>query len=743
MAGFGTPVTDPDLLKQLNTPDPSAPVGSPVDDPATLAELNAKPGMSLSDLAKSAGAGLVRGAATSFGAPYDIGKLMRAGAGYVGDYVDDKVPFLRRLDDSVGLTKGAATNQSLQALVDPNSGYGASRIDDLLNKMGIADYKPQSAAGDSVYNVAHFAGGALPYGLVGPAKEGLVSTLTGVGRNLAKEALIGTGAGVGSETARRAADAVDLDKPWARVALEGAGALAGGMAGAATANKSVLFQKSDLAKDFDAAGVKPRFPSDIGSDSAAAKVALEKMLPTIPGAKGTSVNSAKETQKELGDYARDVTGSNSTPSLQLQGEQLQSDAQKTVAGLRQEVNDAYSNLDALVPPDTAVSTTNSSKALQDLTNRAKDPDVQELFKNPTYQKYSTILSKPQLEWSDVQMLRQEIGQSIPAASGPEQGLLKGLYSAISDDMRGTAGQTPEGLEAFEKANQTYRTNSAKTEEITKNLIDQTPETRPGWLWQQSSKGASRLDDMLADGELGANRAQTGQWLLSNAGQTNDGFNLDRLMDQWKKLSPEYRQAVTGDPDVSEGMDRLSRLYNATDTSRELAKKPAPGGVSDYVLGGLLAGGGSALQGGLLDPINLTKSVAGVASVPLAAWGASKAAQSPGLVSRFMQPNAGNMIPLSQGAATAGAAGVENVFPDVYTRAPQPDVQQPPVKGDVHSWLGTTDRASATAYIDSKLGPQIAQQLPQDDNGFKAALFNMAANPEYRAALQAGQPVDEG
>jgi hypothetical protein len=47
---------------------------------------------------------------------------MRAGAGYVGDYVDDKVPFLRRLDDSVGLTKGAATNQSLQALVDPRLG---------------------------------------------------------------------------------------------------------------------------------------------------------------------------------------------------------------------------------------------------------------------------------------------------------------------------------------------------------------------------------------------------------------------------------------------------------------------------------------------------------------------------------------------------------------------------------------------------------------------------------------------
>ena len=81
-----------------------------------------------------------------------------------------------------------------------------------------------------------------------------------------------------------------------------------------------------------------------------------------------------------------------------------------------------------------------------------------------------------------------------------------------------------------------------------------------------------------------------------------------------------------------------------------------------------------------------------------------------------------------------------LFPDTYQR-PQPTQHtELPTGAKVQEWLGSTDRGSATNYVAQKLGPDVAQQLAAtDDNGFKAALFNIASDPTYRTQLSSASP----
>jgi hypothetical protein len=222
----------PDDIAALN----AAPTMKPGLSDDELAALNAAPpvrqGSSLGDLAKSAGAGLVRGGASALGFPEDLAHALAAGAGYV----DEKVPFLHNLDAAVGFNPTGQKDREIAALQDKN-GWGSAYFDDLLTRSGIATYKPQSSAGEHTYDVAHFVGGALPMGLGGVGKELVKTGLGGATKALAGDAIVGLGGGLGTEAARTGADALGVENPVGRLAIEGAGALAGGLGGAAGANR--------------------------------------------------------------------------------------------------------------------------------------------------------------------------------------------------------------------------------------------------------------------------------------------------------------------------------------------------------------------------------------------------------------------------------------------------------------------------------------------------------------------------
>jgi hypothetical protein len=109
---------------------------------------------------------------------------------------------------------------------------------------------------------------------------------------------------------------------------------------------------------------------------------------------------------------------------------------------------------------------------------------------------------------------------------------------------------------------------------------------------------------------------------------------------------------------------------------------------------------------------------------------------PGLWQNYLNTELGNR--------GAQANPLDTMFPDVY-HAPAP-VAQPPANAqhsELMQWLGTTDRPTAVAYIGSRLGPQVQQQMANAGDNWKAALFNLASDPKSRAALMPPDETAEG
>jgi hypothetical protein len=92
---------------------------------------------------------------------------------------------------------------------------------------------------------------------------------------------------------------------------------------------------------------------------------------------------------------------------------------------------------------------------------------------------------------------------------------------------------------------------------------------------------------------------------------------------------------------------------------------------------------------------------------------------------------------------ANAAGTGlgiSMFPDIYQ--PKYENEQQVVPKDVVSFLSNGDPKAITAYVQAKLGQQVAAQLPAGDSpGFRGAIFNLMAQPQYRKQL-IGSPAGQ-
>lgn len=89
------------------------------------------------------------------------------------------------------------------------------------------------------------------------------------------------------------------------------------------------------------------------------------------------------------------------------------------------------------------------------------------------------------------------------------------------------------------------------------------------------------------------------------------------------------------------------------------------------------------------------------------------------------------------ASTAAPSTNTPMFPDTYKPPIGQQHTELPTGANVQNWLASTDRGSATNLVAQRLGPDVAKQLAStDDLGFKAALFGLASDPNYRKQLAA-------
>lgn len=729
---MSTPVTDPAILEQLNGPK-----SGPVTDPHILAKLNAddrSTGATVGGYAKAAASGLGEGVAHTASLPMDLYNLV--GTGLLGRgpaWLTEKAGFPETAE---GIRKHGYKD------IYWGSGQG---LTDTQTKMGL-NYQPvtpgEQATKDSIS---------------GATTGGLTALLTGgagnlaQGANIGKQVIAGTGGVVGGKLAGAANEATGewIPQPLAEII----GSIFGGFGAGGVANRSSkygLYEPTARAQDFKEANVTPHFPSDVAEKPGMLGRLLSDWLPNRTGAQGVTTNNAKETQKQLSKYAEGLFPDR--PSLQTQGTDLQTRAVTHVQKLKDEIDGAYTQVRSSIQPDLPVPTTNTAAAINDLFTRAGgDPVIEKIIANPTFTRLAGLKDVKQLTYTQVDLLRQEIGASMDSASltGGERGLLKKVYGAISDDTTSALSSNPEALKRLNLAKQTWETNTNQIDDLTKHIVDKvSPETIPDWLSNQTAKGSSRLDAFSA--------LRPDEHLLGNAAQKNGEFDLASLMRFWKSRSPEGQAALTANPDLSDGMLRVARLFDDTEKSRALAGRPAKDiGMGALTTGGLAGGSVLALgHPGLATAASIAPSAA--------AWGASKLTGA--LSGRMATPITGDMIPavgvsqalrhpidavrqgvmhpiqsakgLAADPTLQGIAGSSLLFPDVYSPKYEQGQQHAelPTGADVQQYLATADRPTAKAYIAQRLGPEIANQIPDDDNGYRAALWSLSADPNHRKAL---------
>lgn len=736
------PITDPQLLDQLNSPDtPAIGQGNAVSDPALLAQLNgtadqppASPwtmpvetaafeGIPDADALRSAGTGIARGVAEIPGVPNDLAGLLELGAG-------------KAIGSEPVQEYGRASLRGEHGLPS------ASSIDQYLTDHGILDYAPQTNAGKALYNIGNFAGNSVAFGAPGAIRKGIAEGAGAGLRTIARDAVVGTGAGTANEGARAATDEAGITG-FPKAGLEMLAAALGAKGSGGALNRSLLYERPQLSEDFKTANTNPGNMGDVNP----AYGGFAKWLSNRFGAQGTMKQAGNDTADSLGQYTENALNPGGhNPTTQQFGNSIETESGKAAAQLSDQVDAAYTELRTVIPPTTPVDITPIKNAVSGLANQANDPAVQGLLKSPVLARYQTALAdKTSLSWNDTDLLRRDVGALTQTADGS---IYKPVYRAINDAMRTAASNVQGGADAFRATLETATNKRNQIDAILGKTEDaMRPETLPDWLSQNAKQGASRFEALLDN--MPADKGQAfGRWLLYSKGMVNGEFSPSKFMDYWKSLSPEAQQAFTTDPAVREAVQRSERLWDATAGSRAIGENSNhASGIGQHAGAGLTGLLGGLLGSGHLDPSHLVYGAAAAGGASLAARGAAGAATNPNMM-RLATPLQGNMMTARQQMLGPGLSSVNNdandALPSYYTPPPQ-EVEggEPPSGRNVTEWLNDpNNRPQALAYARQKLPAAAFSQLQQAANDplhWKAALFSLMADPKTRQAISGGKP----
>lgn len=787
-------VTDPAILQQLNSSSVpfdqnpqtnSAPSSTPpssaatVTDPAILAQLNASttPFDAPTDqstglgLAKSAGMGLVDGVNTLLSGPntsYNAIGNLHAGA----------VPAW--IADQIGMP-GVADFIKKYGFHGSDLG-SADQIKGAEKQYLGLDYQPRGTTENLVNS-----------GVSGATSGAIMGAMTG-GGSLIPNVLEGAVTGLGGSLGQAGAEALN-DKfkmmtgghglPTPVVDL--VGILLGAKAGGKVGNLSPgIFEPSPTAKVMADSGVTPRFASDVNPDAGTG------WIPNRLGAQNISSKSAQMTQDEIAKYGDTALGGGQPMSTTDLGQTIQTSAQNSIDSLKTDINTAYDNVRANIPGTTPVPTTQTSTAMGDFVNRATDPDVQSFLNSPAMADIKPLMSKPSMTWDEMNSVRQKVGAMQETAEGQDNGFLKQIYAAMTNDMQASISGNPAALSAFQNANQVYQDNMDKINKVLKPVVGTPnspvyPEKVPNTLMQGARQGASRLDSLLNTPGFSATAGDVGKGLLNNAARNTTGevgdFDLDRFMKLWNGSSPEAQKALTQSPEVAQIMSNLKTMTTATAASKGLIG--SSGGLSEPMLVGAASVGSGLAEGAIAGHAGALLPAAAAAAYPTSWAGAAMATQRAGLGPRLGTAPTGAMtdFPQQMGIASpqAGAAMAPSMPPAPPQAAPQWSPQWPsmpslpPYLGGnggtpgaspnvpwsgrtygpngntnpdgtpmipqvapehVRDFLSNGSPDQVAAYVGSKLGPQIGSQVSQASSpeGHAAAMFQIMSSPVYRRQL---------
>jgi hypothetical protein len=566
---------------------------------------------------------------------------------------------------------------------------GTARIDEWLDRAGVLQ-KPTGGS-DTAYTIGGVLGNTIGGGMTGPIRAGVGAGIKALARGAVGD--------IREQVARATAERVAAEytpTAIARNAVQGAGAGAG-MVGAQDA--------------LHAAGMDQNPYVDAGLGLAGAVVGGglgSRGASLVPGLSG-----ATKTQQQLID---DFKIMNTRPALS-------SDVGGTglVSNLVSKVLPTRFGAQNISEGSAQRMMAGVGKYTQDQLDFAKTPSLTEQG-----EKMVALQGQDRRAWEDQGLhnpgripassvdLPTQLASETNRASGTFGDLLKVAPDETMPPRsyepryvpRDVVGD-PAKLETWAKQEDALRAS-----DIPHSVADLADPAPTGW----PKPGFSEDDESWMQG---ATKSDLVKWFLSNAARGPDGqFNFDQLMRFWQSRSADTQQAIKEEaPEMGAVMARLGRVYEATQNSRSLLTGKERTAMTDPA---------TVLSFGL----GLTSHPAGLAEPLFMGTGAFLTQRIPGMP-RYLATSGTDL-----GNIVAGQERAE-VPPMFWTPPPKPEQQQSssaqPAPGQkVEQWAVTATQPQVTAYVSSKLGPQVAMQLGQN---YRAGLLQLMSDPNYRRALQ--------
>lgn len=538
----------------------------------------------------------------------------------------DPVPVLSSIaNSSPGALVGAAADVGSFGLSDEMAGLaGGDSVGDVLSGTGEAQRRAQllkDAAGEAY--PGETLAGSLAGGMTSMAGIGKVA---GPGRALAADMGFGAAYGAGSENDNRIAGA----------ALGGGTAAAGSYFGGKLLDKIANRAPSAAAKAVEKA---QEYGIDLPLEAVGrGKAIVGQTLSNMPGSAQVMQGSRDALTEQVENAVSEVADSfGSATGFTGMGEALQTGAKKWIDKFQRTAGKVY---DAIPIKGTQNSgLTNTVASLQSLNSKfTSNAKLAAMMKNTRLSGYLDAFTekvsqadtgildasgKPitrsvkqggNLSWQDLKDLRSRIGEEIGDqrfSDGTLKSELRGLYGALSQDMKATAmAQGPAALKAFERANNLYKQGQDRIDgALAKILGDdgkKSAEAAAARLQAIAKEGRSSSDlNMLAEVRKSMPAEEWGQVqnaMIRLAGQplnkSGRDFDPGVFARTFKDMSPAAKNLVFGKGElranldeftgVLESLGKVNALRNTSNTAGQVLT-----GLGFSRIGGLPAVAGQA------------------------------------------------------------------------------------------------------------------------------------------------------
>ncbi|ASY45371.1 hypothetical protein CJD35_13705 [Sphingobium xenophagum] len=598
----------------------------------------------------------------------------------------DPVPVLSSIaNSSPGALVGAAADVGAFGLSDEMAGLaGGDSVGDVLSGTGEAQRRAQllkDAAGEAY--PGETLAGSLAGGMTSMAGIGKVA---GPGRTLAADMGFGAAYGAGSENENRLVGA------GTGATAAGTGSYFGGKLLDKIANRAPSVAAKAVEK---AQGYGIDLPLEAMGRG---KAIVGNTLSNMPGSAQVMQGSRDVLSDQVSNAVEDVAGSfGPTTSFTGMGEALQSGAKKWIDKFERTAGKVY---DAIpISPDASSSLGNTIAKLTDLnTQFASNQKLAALMKNTRLSGYLDALAGKiknvdtglldangnaitrqvkeggQLSWTDLKDLRSRIGEEIGDqrfSDGTLKSELRGLYGALSEDMKATAAaQGPAALRAFERANTLYKQGQDRIDgALAKILGDdgkKSAESAAAKLQAIAKEGRSSSDlSLLASIRKSLPAEEWGQVqnaLVRLAGQplnkSGRDFDPGVFARTFKDMDPAAKNLIFGKGELRQNLDEFTGVLESLGKVSALRNTSNTAGQVLTGLGFSTIGGVPALAGQMATTYSLAKLWTNPRFVK---WASGYTRMAKAAAASGGQPNVGKQMELLKKVAVAEPVIAQDVL----------------------------------------------------------------------------------